>query len=75
MRRGNQDFSGTGLSVGVGVLAGMVDIEPVVGMFQGRHSESAFHQGWNQACHHMGLPAARPTGQTEDARRGPWDGP
>ena len=61
--RRRHHFKGTGLAVAVGVLAGVVHIEAVVGMLDHRHPQAAQTQLGNQLLYQRGFATAGEPGK------------
>src|SRR5260221_3994963 len=67
-RRGDHHYRRARRAVTPAVLAGLVDIEGVMRMLQGRDSEAAARQFRQQPRHQRRLAAAAPAGKPEDAQ-------
>ena len=70
----NQHLGGAGLAMAPGILAGLVQVEAVMGMLDGRDRHAAGHEQPHQRNQQSGLAAARPARQAKHlqgpARRG-----
>ena len=62
---GYEHFARARLAVGVAVLAGLVDIEVMVGVLDGRHGDAGLAEGGQQISHQGRLAAAAPPRQAE----------
>ena len=65
--RCDQHLGRTRHAVGVGILAGLVDVEPIMGVLDGRDRVPARHQAGNHFGEQGGLAGALPAGQSDDA--------
>ncbi len=63
---GDQHFGRAGLAVAPGILAGTIEVEPVVGVLDDRHPPVARGEPRYQPLDQRGLAGARPTGETDD---------
>ena len=63
----DQHLGRAGDAVDVGILAGLVDVEAVMGVLDGGNGEAAPDQPRNDLCEQRGLSRPAPAGQSENA--------
>ena len=63
----DQDLGRAGQAVAVRILAGLVDVEGVMGVLEGRDREPARHQAGDHLGQQRGLAGAAPAGEADDA--------
>src|SRR6516165_654867 len=67
VRRADQNFGRPDHAVGVGILAGLVDVEAMMGVLERRYLKSPRDDAGNDLGEERGLAGAAPAGEADDA--------